>query len=63
LFDIAGRGQIIALATIHSGAILEHSREFFKEIPLPLDNGLGSADSGTHLTLELALEGLRKGLL
>jgi hypothetical protein len=27
-------------------------------VPLPLNNGLGSADSGTHLTLELALEGL-----
>jgi hypothetical protein len=24
--------------------------------PLPLDNGLESVDSGTHLTLELALE-------
>jgi hypothetical protein len=34
---------------------LEHSHEFFKEVPLPLDNGLGSADSGTHLTFEQGL--------
>jgi hypothetical protein len=56
LFDIAGRGQIIALATIQQWGNFGAFPWVLQAVPLPLDNGLGSADSGTYLTLELGLE-------